>query len=340
METRFYRSCKKYLFLAIVAIAMAWGLSTVLQLSPARANLGPPITVAGNEPIEPIPLEVDVNVERAKLGRKLFEDTLLSPDNSMSCSSCHALDQAAIDPRGKSIGFNGEERALNSPTMFNSQFQFRQFWAGQAETVAETVEGPLLSPKGLGSNWPDVLTKLNQSSEYRRLFKSAYPDGISEENVEDAIFTFERSLFTPNSKFDQFLRGDANALTNNEKEGYRRFKAYGCATCHQGMLLGGNLFQKTGIFGNYAQDRGNETEADFGRFNVTGDEADRYVFKVPGLRNINETAPYFHDGEVETLEDSVKLMAKYQLGRSINQTDVDLIVEFLKTLTGEMEVVS
>ena len=278
--------------------------------------------------------------ERASLGRQLFEDPLLSSNNTVACASCHVLAQAAIDPRSKSIGVNGEERSLNSPTMFNSQFQFKQFWAGQGETNPDSVEGPLLSPKGLGATWPEVLSKLEQSPDYRRQFKAAYRDGITQETVKDAIFTFERSLFTPNSRFDQFLRGDANALTNNEKEGYRRFKAYGCASCHQGMLLGGNLFQKTGIFGNYAQDRGNETDTDYGRFNVTNDEADRYVFKVPGLRNINETAPYFHDGEVETLEDAVKLMAKYQLGRSINQTDVDLIVEFLKTLTGEMEVIS
>lgn len=329
-----------YVALFAVVVMLSWLFSTLLASGPAIANLGPPITVASNEPIEPIPLEVDVDLGRASLGRKLFEDTILSADNSMSCSSCHALDQAAIDPRGKSIGINGEERPLNSPTMFNSQFQFKQFWAGQGETTPASVEGPLLSQKGLGANWPDVLTKLEQSPDYRRLFKSAYREGITQETVKDAIFTFERSLITPNSRFDQFLTGDANALTNNEKEGYRRFKAYGCVSCHQGMLLGGNLFQKTGIFGNYAQDRGNETEADAGRFNVTGEEKDRYVFKVPGLRNINETAPYFHDGEVETLEDAVKLMAKYQLGRSINQADVDLIVEFLKTLTGEMEVIS
>ena len=331
---------KVYVALFSVVVTVSWLFSSMLTTDPAIANLGPPITVAGNEPIEPIPLEIDVDQDKASLGRKLFEDTLLSSTNTVACASCHVLDQAAIDPRPKSIGVNGEERPLNSPTMFNSQFQFRQFWAGQGETSPESVEGPLLSPTGLGATWPDVLTKLQQSSDYRRRFKAAYRDGITKETVEDAIFTFERSLFTPNSRFDQFLRGDANALTNNEKEGYRRFKAYGCASCHQGMLLGGNLFQKTGIFGNYVQDRGNETDADFGRFNVTNDEADRYVFKVPGLRNINETAPYFHDGAVETLEESVKLMAKYQLGRSINQTDVDLIVEFLKTLTGEMEVIS
>lgn len=329
-----------YLTLFGVVITLSWLFSLVLTSNSAIADLGPPITVAGNEPIEPIPLEIEFDAERASLGRKLFEDPLLSSNNKVACASCHVLDQAAIDPRGKSIGVNGVERSLNSPTMFNSQFQFKQFWTGQSETTAEAVEGPFLSQKGLGATWPDAITKLEQSSEYRQRFNSAYRDGITRENVMDAIFTFERSLFTPNSRFDQFLRGDTNALTNNEKEGYRRFKAYGCAACHQGMLLGGNFFQKTGIFGNYAQDRGNETEADFGRFNVTGEESDRYVFKVPGLRNINETAPYFHDGDVATLAESVKLMAQYQLGRSINQADVDLIVEFLKTLTGEMEVIS
>ena len=206
---------KVYVALFSIVVSISWLFSTMLTAETAIANLGPPITVASNEPIEPIPLEIDVDIERASLGRKLFEDTLLSSNNAVSCSSCHILDQAAIDPRGKSIGVNGEERPLNSPTMFNSQFQFKQFWAGQGETNPDSVEGPLLSPKGLGATWPDVLTKLEQSSEYRKLFKATYKEGITQENVKDAIFTFQRSLFTPNSRFDQFLRGDTNALTNN-----------------------------------------------------------------------------------------------------------------------------
>ncbi|NET48961.1 MAG: cytochrome B6, partial [Merismopedia sp. SIO2A8] len=280
------RSARVYGVLFVVIIMASWMLAGVLHPSPTRANLGPPVTVAGNEPIEPIPLELELDTERASLGRKLFEDPLLSSNNAVSCASCHVLDQAAIDPREKSIGVNGVERSLNSPTIFNSQFQFKQFWAGQAETTPEAVDGPLLSPKGLGATWPDVLEKLEQSPEYKQAFSKTYRQGITEETVRDAIFTFEQSLYTPNSRFDQFLRGDANALTNDEKEGYRRFKAYGCASCHQGLLLGGNFFQKSGIFGNYAQDRGDEDPSDLGRFNVTGEEDDRYVFKVPGLRNI------------------------------------------------------
>lgn len=155
--------------------------------------------------------------------------------------------------------------------------------------------------------------------------------------MADAIATFERALITPNSRFDKFLRGDVSAITAEEKEGYRRFKNYGCVSCHQGVNLGGNLFQKFGIMGNYFSARGKITQADLGRFNVTGDEEDRYVFKVPSLRNITLTAPYFHDGSAGTLEEAIAIMAKYQLGRELSKETIDFIIKFLTTLNGEYQ---
>ena len=166
-------------------------------------------------------------------------------------------------------------------------------------------------------------------------FNASYANGIKSETIKEAIATFERSLITPNSRFDRFLRGDRGSLTDEEKDGYGLFKSYGCASCHQGMNAGGNIFQKFGVMGNYFADRGKETKADLGRFNATGDQADRHVFKVPSLRNIALTAPYFHDGSASSLEEAVEVMSKYQLGRRLPPEDVARIVAFLKTLSGE-----
>ena len=300
------------------------------------------VTIASNEPIEPIPLRLELNESKAKLGEKLFHDSRLSGDNTISCASCHNLNTGGTDRLVHSVGVQKQlhfTNLVNSPTVFNSGFNFKQFWDGRAETLEEQVETPLLSEHEMGGkSWSKVVNKLKQSSEYVSWFKQLYSDEITSDNIDnikDAIATFERSLYTPNSRFDRFLRGEQNALNQEEKEGYQRFKSYGCVSCHQGMLLGGNMFQSFGVYGNYFADRGNVTKADLGRFNVTGDERDRYVFKVPTLRNVVLTSPYFHDGSAATLEEAIKVMAKYQLGRQLPQTDIDLIIKFLNTLTGE-----
>jgi cytochrome c peroxidase len=187
----------------------------------------------------------------------------------------------------------------------------------------------------MGSNWGEVVAKLERSDAYQEAFAALYPDGITQDAIKDAIATFERSLYTPNARFDRYLRGDETAIDEEEKEGYRLFKTYGCVKCHQGMTIGGNHFDTFGTIGDYFADRGNVTEADFGRFNVTGDEHDRFKFKVCSLRNVALTPPYFHDGSAETLEEAVTVMARYQLGRQMPETDVKRIVKFLATLTGE-----
>ena len=172
--------------------------------------------------------------------------------------------------------------------------------------------------------------------EYVQEFQQVYGEGINSDHVKDSIAQFERSLSTPNSRFDRYLRHDTNALTSREKQGYKLFKSLGCASCHQGVNAGGNMYQRVGVMGPYFADRGHITRADRGRFNVTGDPSDLYMFKVPSLRNIALTAPYFHDGSVATLSDAVRMMAKYQLGHHLTDQEVALIVEFLKTLTGEL----
>jgi cytochrome c peroxidase len=185
----------------------------------------------------------------------------------------------------------------------------------------------------MGSNWPEVIAKLKQSPEYVNDFAAAYPDGIRSQNIKDAISVFERSLVTPNSRFDRFLRGEQGVLSANEQNGYRLFKEHGCSSCHQGTNIGGNLFEKFGVM--TTRKGGNSAKADLGRFNVTGLEADKHVFKVPSLRNIALTAPYFHDGSSRTLEEAVNVMAVFQLGRSLTPSDTQDIVKFLNTLTGD-----
>ena len=294
------------------------------------------IDTVSNEPIQPIPLKLELNQNKVKLGEKLFNEPKLSSTNKMSCVSCHNLNTGGTDRLAHSIGMSGTANSVNSPTVFNSGFHFKQNWDGRAETLEAQIDSILISNAVMGnSDWSKIVSKLKQNSDYISWFKQLYTDGINSDNIKDALATFERSLYTPNSRFDQFLRGDEKALTQEEKEGYSYFKAYGCVSCHQGMLLGGNMFQKFGLLGDYFGDRGNVNKEDFGRFNVTGDERDRYVFKVPSLRNVLLTSPYFHDGSAKTLEDAIKVMAKYQLGRQIPQEDIDLIIKFLSTLTGK-----
>ena len=225
--------------------------------------------------------------------------------------------------------------SVNAPTVFNAASNFKQFWDGRAETLEDQIDGPINAPNEMGSNWTEIVDKLRLSQAYVDAFASAYPAGIQIANIKNAIANYERSLTTGDSRFDQYLRGDESVVTRDEKEGYQLFKSYGCVSCHQGSNAGGNMFQQLGIMGNYFTARGHVTKSDFGRFNATGLETDKFVFKVPGLRNVARTAPYFHDGEVLRLEDAVMLMGRYQLGRELSYREIDAMVLFLNTLSGE-----
>lgn len=288
-----------------------------------------------NEPIKPIPTTLKLDARKVALGKRLFHDVRLSADNSISCASCHSLEKGGTDLRARSIGIKESEGHINAPTVFNSGFNFKQFWDGHAETLETQVEGPTQAAEEMGSKWGDVLQKLRADAAYTVAFKQSYSDGVQRENVKDAIAEFERSLTTPNSRFDRWLRGDNNAITTEELEGYRKFKSYGCTSCHQGVNVGGNMFETLGAVRDYFAERGNVTKADLGRFNVTGKEEDRHVFKVPSLRNVALTPPYFHDGSAKSLDEAVRVMARYQLGRPLPDADAALLVKFLQTLTGE-----
>ncbi|MDR2689608.1 MAG: cytochrome-c peroxidase [Azoarcus sp.] len=287
--------------------------------------------------IIPIPVRAADEADAGKiaLGDRLFNDPQLSADGSISCASCHIIATGGDDGRKRSIGVNAAVGDVNSPTVFNSVYNFRQFWDGRAANLAEQVAGPILNPVEMASSWPIVIRRLENDADYRRDFQREYGGAINETSVSDAIARYETTLVTPNSPFDRYLNGNPGAIGADALEGYNRFTDYGCISCHQGINVGGNFFQRFGVMGDYFADRGNLTKADLGRYNITGQEEDRYVFKVPSLRNVALTAPYFHDGSIATLDEAVDIMGRYQLGRSLSVEDRRLIAAFLDSLTGE-----
>jgi cytochrome c peroxidase len=301
----------------------------------AAVEEGKPIA-APVEPIVPLPDSVEVNMEKVLLGRRLYHDTILSGDGTISCASCHMLDHGGAEPRKTSTGIKGQIGPINSPTVLNSAYNFVQFWDGRAKDLQEQAEGPVANPIEMGANWDEVVEKIKKDGEYAAAFNKIYDDGVTKNNVTDSIAEYEKSLITP-SRFDKFLRGDESAITDQEKKGYATFKEVGCTACHTGIIAGGTMFQKMGLVKDYFADRGTPiTEADLGRFNVTKNPADKHFFKVPTLRNVELTPPYLHDGSRETLEETVQVMGKYQLGRDLTDEQVKNLVAFLKSLTGEL----
>ena len=323
----------------IFALAgVAWKLAAILLVpqSPPDAEIPASVAVAETgEPISPIPESLPLDPRKVSLGGRLFGDARLSGDDSVACATCHVLSKGGVDGLRRSLGIHAQAGQINAPTVFNSGLNFRQFWNGRAGSLEDQIDGSLGDATEMDSSWPAAIAKLRLDTYYRSEFAKIYRDGIQPANVKDAIATFERSLITPNSRFDRYLKGDRDALTRQEIDGYRRFKSYGCIACHQGVNVGGNMFARLGVMRDYFKDRGNITPADLGRFSVTGVKSDTHSFKVPSLRNVALTAPYFHDGSAATLEQAVATMGAYQLGVAIPSDDVALIVKFLRTLTGE-----
>lgn len=329
----------KILFRAFLAAGLSVPTLILISFWPSSAERGAAAESSSDsriqEPIQPIPVSLNLDFQKVELGEKLFNDVRLSRDNTLSCASCHNLKTGGVDRLKVSKGINGAEGSINAPTVFNSGFNFRQFWDGRAPNLEAQAEGPVHNPKEMGSSWKEVIEKLNSDEDYKGRFKLIFRSEIRPEHIQAAIAEFERSLYTPNSRFDQFLRGDKNAITEEELEGYKIFKNNGCISCHQGMNIGGNMYQTFGITGDYFANRGNLTEADYGVYNVTKREEDKFRFKVPSLRNAALTAPYLHDGNAPELEDAVLIMSRYQLGRTFEKDEIDKVVKFLKTLTGE-----
>ncbi|MDX9766538.1 MAG: cytochrome-c peroxidase [Ectothiorhodospiraceae bacterium] len=320
---------------AIVLVLLTWRAAPVGE-SPVAVATPPAEPVRSLEPIVPLPRSIELPTDKVALGERLFHDRRFSRDGTIACASCHNLETGGSDRRRVSPGVGGISGVINAPTVFNVGFNFVQFWDGRARTLEEQVAGPIHNPLEMDADWDLVVDRLRLDEDYRQRFDAIYPQGITPVTIADAIATFERSLITPDAPFDRYLHGDRTAISDAAREGYARFKDYGCASCHQGVNVGGNLFQRFGVLGDYFADRGNVTTADLGRFNVTGREQDRHVFKVPSLRNVELTPPYFHDGSAQELEDAIDVMGHYQLGRKLSAEDRRLIASFLRSLTGDL----
>lgn len=291
-----------------------------------------------NEPIQPVMDSLPVDPAKVALGFKLYHDVRISANNTVSCATCHPLDKAGVDGLKTSTGIYDQKGFINAPTVYNSALNtVGQFWDGRAKDLQAQAGGPPLDELEMGSNWEQITGKLKEDKEMVKEFAALYPEGITEQTITDAIAEFEKTLLTPNCPFDRYLKGDKTALTTNEIKGYELFKANNCATCHVGVNLGGQSYEYMGIVADYFEDRGTplHDNKDYGHFNLTRDSTDLQRFKTPTLRNVALTAPYLHDGTALTLEDATKSMLKYQIGKELSEPEIDLIVAFMKTLTGE-----
>ncbi len=296
-----------------------------------------------NEFVQPLPDAEPVDSLKYELGRILFHDVRLSSDNTISCASCHELTTAGVDNKPFSEGVDGQFGGINAPTVFNAVHNFVQFWDGRAQTLADQAAGPPLNPIEMAcKDWDEIIVKLQADDTLTQMFLAAYPEGYNDKSITDAIQEFEKTLVTPNSRFDKYLKGDATALAQNEIEGYELFKSYNCINCHVGANMGGQSYEKMGLEQDYFAARTADVseltaQEDFGRHKETKLEKDINKFKVPSLRNIALTYPYFHDATVETLEEAVRQMVQYQHETMATQEEIDKMVAFLQTLTGEYE---
>lgn len=314
-----------------------WLFSVVAAVVASALGMSERVSAQGSEPIKPIPLEIKLDARKVSLGEKLFFDKRVSEDGTIACFACHGYGTGGADRTPLSRGIGGQEGTVNAPSIFNLAFNSRFSWDGRNESLEDQILKLMVNPTVMGTTWEKLSARLNAQPDYVEAFKSVFGAPANAKNISEAIVAFERSLVTPNARFDKFLRGDKGAITADEQRGYERFKAYGCIACHQGTNVGGNMFQVFGVMGDYFKKRGKITTADLGRFNQTKNEADKHVFRVPSLRNVALTPPYFHDGSAATLDDAVDIMFQYQLGRPAPKGDKELIIKFLRTLTGEFK---
>ena len=312
-----------------IVLAWAKAIRSANYLSPTVAE------EFKNEPVQPLMASIPTDSNKVKLGFKLYHDTRLSADNTVSCATCHGLNTGGVDRKQFSEGIKGQFGGVNAPTVYNAALNFVQFWDGRAADLKEQAAGPPLNPVEMGhTSFDDISAALMADADLKKEFEAVYPEGFNQSTITDAIAEFEKTLLTP-TRFDDYLRGNKNALTAEEIEGYELFKKNNCATCHVGMNLGGQSFEYMGVKGNYFDFRGTGlTDGDNGRFSVTKDENDRHKFKTPTLRNVAITAPYLHDGTVASQEDAIRYMHEFQVVNNVNDQDMKKLVAFLNSLTG------
>ena len=295
------------------------------------------ITIDSRTPITPLEAPPGLAADEVALGRRLFHEKALSRDWSVSCATCHPLAMGGADRRARSVGVGGAVGLRNTPTVYNSGLNPYQFWDGRATSLEEQVSGPLLGEHEMASSWALALARIEADDGLARAFRAVYGGEATRERVRHALATYERSLVTVNSPFDRSLRGEAGAISAEAQRGYELFVSLGCASCHQGANVGGNLFQVYGAVGERGLMGAATAGNDLGRFNVTGREEDRHVFRVPSLRLAALTPPYLHDGSVQTLDEAIALMGRLQLGRELAAADRAAIAAFLGSLVGTLD---
>lgn len=332
--------------MGLLAAGMACGSGEVKTSKPAPAPTAAPpapldreairaraAAIFGTLPTEVPDPENPFSEEKIKLGRMLYFEKRLSKNQDIACNSCHKLDRHGVDGEPTSPGHRGQRGERNSPTVYNAALHIAQFWDGRAPNVEEQAKGPVLNPVEMAMPSEEaVVAVLRSIPDYRKSFRAAFPDGetaVTFDNMARAIGAFERKLMTP-ATFDAFLAGDKSALTEPQLAGLKTFMDTGCITCHQGPAVGGGMYQKLGLVKAYGSE-------DPGRFAVTGNETDRNVFKVPSLRNVAQTGPYFHDGSIATLDQAIRVMAEHQLGVQLTPEKTASIKAFLGTLTGRID---
>ncbi|MDH3255010.1 MAG: cytochrome-c peroxidase, partial [Acidobacteriota bacterium] len=325
---------RKLVIVAVVAgLVSAW---TVVAEDPFATLRGEKLWEQAKIRFFPLPTEVPdadnpLTIAKVKLGKTLYFDTRLSKDGNVSCDSCHVLAEFGVDNLPTSPGDGGEFGPRNSPTVLNAALHLAQFWDGRAKDVEEQAGMPILNPIEMGIPSKEFLVeRLSRIEGYRTLFSEAFPGEdppLTYANVEKALGAFERTLLTP-SRFDDYLDGDQSALAADEQEGLRKFMELGCSSCHNGYAIGGYSFRKFGLQGDYWEHTKSET-IDEGRFAETGEDQDRFVFKVAALRNVAETGPYFHDGSVEDLGEAVRIMTRMQVGLDLTHAETASLVDFL-----------
>ena len=289
---------------------------------------------------EPLVAPEGLDPTLVRLGDRLFHDPGLSRDGTVSCASCHDLKQGGDDGLPVSVGVGGRLGKVNAPTVLNASLHPVHFWDGRVSTLSAQIDGPIHNPNEMDSDWERIVARLTSDAAYRAAFEEAFGAPPSAELAKQAIVAFEESLVTVDAPFDRWVRGDRQAMSAKALDGFRLFNDHGCVSCHQGRAFGGNLFQRLGLMREYfGRDRATR-DADLGRFNHTGNEEDKHVFRVPSLRNAELTGPYFHDGSADTLSDAVRAMLQFQVGVDPEQAEVDRLVDFLRSLTGVLEGLS
>lgn len=319
----------------IASCAASSGEPTAVRVFPTPFSTEEAPGAAAESPFAPLPLQLDLDPAKVALGEPLFRDPRLSGDRTVACVDCHALDRGGANGLARSKLATRPPVGVNVPSIFNAAFYFRFAWNGRFADIGEQLDVAMELPSAMAGTWAKAASRLRDDATLVRAFAAVYPEGLTPDSLREAVAVYSLSLLTPNARFDRFLRGEIE-LSPEEERGYALFRENGCVSCHQGINIGGNMFQRFGVMQDYFADRGDLTPADLGLFAHTKRPEDKFVFRVPSLRNVALTAPYFHDASATTLEQAVVTMARYQLGRALAPDQTLAIAAFLRTLTGEL----